>query len=362
MCIGGRLGIDINTTAVATDITTALYAESLTRFVVEVAPENQAAFEAALKQQPLTRMGNVTIEPQFKVVHGTTTIAFNVADLEKAWRGVTPTSLEPAPLPVLPTSKPVSRKVANRIAQPKVLILHANGSNRDRDAALACTLAGAEPEIVHMNQILAGERQMRDYHILIIPGGFSYGDDLGAGKLWALNLQHRLGEDIQAFVQDGRPVMGICNGFQTLVKAGILPGRAGVTLTYNESSQFECRWVLLQAHKHSPCLFTAGLDEPIYCPVAHGEGRVVAREAAALWESGLVALTYIEANNTAAAYPANPNGSDLNIAGLTNAAGNVLGLMPHPENHLFAWQHPNWRRGANGMRGLRLFQNAVKYA
>jgi phosphoribosylformylglycinamidine synthase len=203
---------------------------------------------------------------------------------------------------------------------------------------------------------------MRDYHMLIVPGGFSYGDDLGAGKLWALNLQHRLNEDIQAFVKDGRPVMGICNGFQTLVKAGVLPGVEGVTLTYNASSQFECRWVMLQPQTQSSCLFTEGLDEPVYCPVAHGEGRVVARDAAALWNDGLVALTYIDSNREPAAYPGNPNGSDLNIAGLTNAAGNVLGLMPHPENHVFPWQHPNWRRGETGMLGLRLFENAVKYS
>jgi phosphoribosylformylglycinamidine synthase len=203
---------------------------------------------------------------------------------------------------------------------------------------------------------------MRDYHMLIVPGGFSYGDDLGAGKLWALNLQHRLNEDIQAFVKDGRPVMGICNGFQTLVKAGVLPGMEGVTLTYNASSQFECRWVRLQPQAQSPCLFTEGLDEPIYCPVAHGEGRVVSRDPQALWDAGLVALTYIDDKREPASYPGNPNGSDLNIAGLTNATGNVLGLMPHPENHVFAWQHPNWRRGESGMLGLRLFQNAIKYA
>ncbi len=362
MSIGGRLGIEVNTTKVADDATTALYGESLTRFVLEVAPEHQAAFEAALDGQTLIKLGKVTAEAQVKVNHGESTIDVPVSDLEQAWRGEIKASGKPAPLPANPESKPIVRSVAKHHAKPKVLILHANGSNRDRDAALACTLAGAEPEIAHMNEILSGKRQIRDYHMLIVPGGFSYGDDLGAGKLWALNLQHRLNEDIQAFVKDGRPVMGICNGFQTLVKAGVLPGVEGVTLTYNASSQFECRWVTLQPQIQSPCLFTEGLTEPIYCPVAHGEGRVVARDVTALWNDGLVALTYIDSSGEPAAYPGNPNGSDLNIAGLTNAAGNVLGLMPHPENHVFPWQHPNWRRGETGMLGLRLFENAVKYA
>lgn len=362
MCIGGRLGIEANLTNVANDATTALYAESLTRFVVEVMPENQSAFEAALSGQPLVKLGNVTAEGQFHVTHGDTLIDLSVNSLEQSWRGKTVVGDKPAPLPAKPQRKPINRTVVIHVDKPKVLILHANGSNRDRDAALACTLAGGEPEIAHMNEILSGKKTMRDYHMLIVPGGFSYGDDLGAGKLWALNLQHRLNEDIQAFVKDGRPVMGICNGFQTLVKAGVLPGVEGVTLTYNASSQFECRWVRLEPQAQSPCLFTEGLDEPVYCPVAHGEGRVVARDPQALWDAELVALTYIDTNHEPAAYPGNPNGSDLNIAGLTNAAGNVLGLMPHPENHIFAWQHPNWRRGETGMLGLRLFQNAIKYA
>ena len=170
---------------------------------------------------------------------------------------------------------------------PKVLILHANGSNRDQDAALACELAGGVPEIVHINQLAAGERNLADYGMLVVPGGFSYGDDLGAGVLWSLDLKYKFGEALQAFVKDGRPVLGICNGFQVLVKAGLLPGwgdevmQGGlgangrpVTLTFNRSEQFECRWVYLQPNENSPSLFTQGLTEPIYCPVAHGEGRL----------------------------------------------------------------------------------------
>jgi phosphoribosylformylglycinamidine synthase len=253
-------------------------------------------------------------------------------------------------------------RAANVHPTPRVLILHANGSNRDHDAALACELAGAQPEIVHVNQLIAGERSLLDYHMLVVPGGFSYGDDLGAGTLWALDLRERLG--IDRFAAEGRPVLGICNGFQALVKSGLLPGGEArkVTLTYNASGHFECRWVYLQANAASPCLFTAGLTEPIYCPVAHGEGRVAVADAeteAALWSNGLVALTYTEADGSPASYPANPNGSVGSIAGLCSAAGNVFGLMPHPENHIFPWQHP---RCETAFDGLRLFRNGVRFA
>ncbi len=258
----------------------------------------------------------------------------------------------------------------------RVLILHASGTNRDRDAALACELAGAQPEIVHVNQLLSGERNLLDYHMLVVPGGFSYGDDLGAGKLWAVYLQHGLGEVASRFVASGRPVLGICNGFQVLVKSGLLPGRdwpdadgktgqAHVTLTHNTSGHFECRWVYLQPNPASPCIFTEHQNELIYCPVAHGEGRLVISDLPnrrMLWNDGLVALTYVEADGSPAGYPACPNGSDWAIAGLCNPAGNVLGLMPHPENHIFPWQHPRWRRGEHGHTGLRLFQNGIRYA
>jgi phosphoribosylformylglycinamidine synthase len=252
-----------------------------------------------------------------------------------------------------------------------VLILHATGTNRDPDAALACELAGGAPEIVHVNQLLAGERRLADYHMLVIPGGFSYGDDLGAGTLWALDLRRRLGEELARFIAEGRPALGICNGFQALTKAGLLPGKdwargeRPVTLTYNASGHFECRWVYLEPNPRSACLFTAGLTEPIYCPVAHGEGRLIAQDEAtrrALTDDGLAALTYVAADGGPSAYPSNPNGSDLAIAGLCNPAGNLLGLMPHPENHIVPWQHPRFQAGKGGMDGLRLFRNGIRFA
>jgi phosphoribosylformylglycinamidine synthase subunit PurQ / glutaminase len=271
---------------------------------------------------------------------------------------------------------------------PPILILHATGTNRDREAAWACELAGGAPEIVHVNQLAAGERRLQDYRMLVLPGGFSYGDDLGAGKLWAVALRHRLGDALQAFVASGRPVLGICNGFQALVKAGLLPALNSAesptnlpisqsatqqaTLTRNDSARFECRWVYLEPQAGSPCIFTQGLTEPIYCPVAHGEGKFVARDAAtlaAVETHGLVALRYLRrpdaaeaATTNGAGYPWNPNGSQSDIAGICNPAGTVFGLMPHPEDHIIPEQHPRIHRGERGLLGLPLFANGVRYA
>ncbi|MEP7286041.1 MAG: phosphoribosylformylglycinamidine synthase subunit PurL [Chloroflexota bacterium] len=361
MCIAGRLGAAINLAEVSANPMTALFAESLNRFVVEVRPADSAAFEVAMQGIQYGKIGSVDGSGAGKltIIHAEPLIDISVTELERVWRGeqiVTAPDVQP----VATTVRTDHTILPKNTSKPRVLILHATGSNRDRDAAAACELAGGVPEIVHINQLLSGERHLMDYQMLVLPGGFSYGDDLGAGKLWALNLQHRLGEMLQPFVEAGRPTLGICNGFQALVKCGILPGQPA-TLTYNASAQFECRWVYLQPQQ-GRSLFTEGLDELIYCPVAHGEGRLIAADSQALWNEGLVAFSYTAADGQSVGYPGSPNGSDLGIAGLTNAAGNVLGLMPHPENHIFAWQHPNWRRGEGGMLGLRLFENAIRYA
>ena len=250
----------------------------------------------------------------------------------------------------------------------RALILHANGTNRDHEAAQALALAGAMPEIVHLNQLRAGERRWADYHLLLVPGGFSYADALGAGKLLALDLQAYFADEVQAFVAGGRPVIGICNGFQALVKAGLLPGSGAgtATLTFNAAGRFECRWVTLLPQS-ARCVWTRGLPEAIYCPVAHGEGNFVAAEAdaiTALRQAGQIALLYAGPDGRPAGgqYPHNPNGSAADIAGVCNPEGNVLGLMPHPEDHLFAYQHPRWTRGERAGLGLPLFVNGVRYA
>lgn len=267
------------------------------------------------------------------------------------------------------------------MAGPPVLILHATGTNRDREAAHACALAGGAPAIVHVNQLLRGAVKLRDYALLVIPGGFSFGDDLGAGKLWATLLRERLGDDLARFVDDGKPVLGICNGFQVLVKSGLLPGPLptgdaaakgtgafapqSATLTRNEQLRFECRWVHLAAEAQNASPWLDGVDDLIHCPVAHGEGRFIASPStlATMEQAGLVALRYVQPDGSPASdYPVNPNGSAHDIAGITNARGNVLGLMPHPEDHVDPLQHPRHHRGERGQFGLPLFAAGVRFA
>jgi phosphoribosylformylglycinamidine synthase subunit PurQ / glutaminase len=253
----------------------------------------------------------------------------------------------------------------------RALVLHANGTNRDREAAQALALAGADPEIVHLNQLRAGARRWDDFQLLVVPGGFSYADALGAGKLLALDLNAFFAAEVRAFVDSGRPVIGICNGFQALVRAGLLPGNGlsattASTLTLNLSGGFECRWVSLLPQSQR-CVWTRDLPEAIYCPVAHGEGRFLAADPHvldALRAAGQIALVYAGPDGAPAGglYPHNPNGSAADIAGVCNPAGNVLGLMPHPEDHLFSYQHPRWARGERSGLGLPLFVNGVKYA
>ena len=244
--------------------------------------------------------------------------------------------------------------------KPSILILHASGTNRDAEAARACELAGGAPEIVHINQLRQGARRFQDYQMLLLPGGFSYGDALGAGARMALDMQVYFHEELHSFVESGKPVLGICNGFQVLVKAGLLPGGATtaasqnpkskiqnrtVTLTENASGHFECRWVHLAVNRQARAGFLSAIDELIFCPIAHGEGNLqVADEQTlqSLESNHLVAFRYVDADGQPAnaRYPLNPNGSVADIAGLCNARGNVIGLMPHPEDHLLAIQNP----------------------
>ena len=252
--------------------------------------------------------------------------------------------------------------------QPRVLILHANGTNRDHDAALALEAAGARTEIRPINDLRAARTGWGDYQMLVVPGGFSYADALGAGKLLAIDLNSYFAAEVQAFVAAGKPVIGICNGFQALVKAGVLPGRDDLraTLTFNQAGHFECRWVRLLPV--SPvCVWTRGLAEAIECPVAHGEGNFVLADPAGLERleaAGQVALVYAGPDGARAQgrYPSNPNGSLGDLAGICNPAGNVLGLMPHPEDYIHPHQHPRWTRGKRGGLGLPLFKSGLAYA
>jgi phosphoribosylformylglycinamidine synthase len=251
--------------------------------------------------------------------------------------------------------------------KPRALILFATGTNRDGDAAAALELAGAQPEIVPLTVLRRDAIPWADYQMLVLPGGFSYADALGAGKLMALDLAEYFPAEVNAFVQSGKPVIGICNGFQSLVKSGILPGNPSIpaTLTFNAGNHFECRWVSLQPVSQT-CLWTRSLDEVLDCPVAHGEGNFQLSNQAdldLLIQQDQIAFSYVHADGSPAggAYPTNPNGSIADIAGICNPTGNVLGLMPHPEDHIFPFQTPD-RVHRPGHFGRALFENGVRYS
>lgn len=263
--------------------------------------------------------------------------------------------------------------------KPKALILQAHGSNRDFDVIEALTLAGAEACGIPLNELRQKKTLFSEYQMIVVPGGFSYGDALGAGKLLALDLASYFAEEISMFVESGKPVIGICNGFQALLKSGILPGISpspsargvrsegeSATLTFNAQGHFECRWVTL-APVSNTCIWTKDLEDAIECPIAHGEGNFQTSTLFPLStfiENDQIALTYVHPDGSPAngEYPINPNGSTLDMAGICNPQGNVLGLMPHPENHIHVYQHPQWTRGVNRHTGLKLFENGVKYA
>ena len=256
--------------------------------------------------------------------------------------------------------------------KPKALVLQAHGSNRDFDVIEALTLAGANATGVPLNELRVNKTLLSDFQLLVLPGGFSYADALGAGKLLALDLASYFANEISSFIESGKPVIGICNGFQALVKSGILPGQSstnggeGATLTFNAQGHFECRWVTLKPVSQN-CIWTIGLDELIECPVAHGEGNFQTSKIfplSSFIENDQIALTYtcLDGSPAKGEYPINPNGSIRDIAGICNPQGNVLGLMHHPENHIHPHQHPQWTRGMNHHSGLVLFMNGVKYA
>lgn len=233
------------------------------------------------------------------------------------------------------------------MTRPTALVLAAPGTNRDHDVAFALELAGAAPRIALLAEVLADPGVIDGAQMLVVAGGFSYADALGAGRMWALQLTHGVGDALHAFVAAGRPVIGICNGFQVLTATGLLPGALG----HNASGHFQCQWVRLDVPA-GRCVWTQGLD-PIECPIAHGEGRYVHPDPAALAAAGQVALTYAGGN---------PNGSVDAIAGVCDESGVVLGLMPHPENHVLPRQHPRAARGTHGGLGLALFQQGVRHA
>jgi len=259
----------------------------------------------------------------------------------------------------------------------KVIVLRTAGTNCDAETVFAFECFGARVDAVHINKLFSEEIRLRDYHILAIPGGFTYGDDIESGRILANELNLKLGSDLCQFICDGKLIVGICNGFQVLVKSGILPGpldKRGekahdssqkATLTNNDSGKFEDRWSYLKVEGNS--VWTEGLDDIVYYPVAHAEGKFVPLNAdilSRLSKNKQIAFRYCSPQGTRPGYPGNPNGSVEDIAGITDATGRILGLMPHPERHFLFFQHPYWTRLNNNGRygqGAQIFKNGVNY-
>lgn len=263
----------------------------------------------------------------------------------------------------------------------KAIVLTGNGTNCEMEMAHACRLAGADKvDIVHISELLFGEKRLANYNFLNLPGGFLDGDDLGSAKAGANRFLHAriagsgemLIEELLKFINSGGLILGVCNGFQLMVKLGLLPAlgsnftKQSTTLTFNDSGRFEDRWVHLQANTQSPCVFTKEIDG-VYYPVRHGEGKFVPESAAVLEEienRNLVVFRYCRPDGSVTMdYPANPNGSLNAIAGICNETGRLFGLMPHPEAYLHRTNHPRWTREElpEEGQGLAIFQNAVNF-
>ncbi|MBI2076210.1 MAG: phosphoribosylformylglycinamidine synthase I [Candidatus Aenigmarchaeota archaeon] len=247
----------------------------------------------------------------------------------------------------------------------KVAIVRAPGTNCDIETAHAFSIAGATAERIHINALT--NPMLEDYHIIAISGGFAYGDYIASGKIFANKLRYKLYGGIKDFVSSGKLIIGICNGFQSLVKCGLLPGTArgfaeqNVTLSYNDIGRFQDRWVYLKADSDK-CIFTRGIKS-LYLPVNHGEGKFMAKEGVIhrLEKNGQVIFRYVDETGRAAGFPWNPNGSAGGIAAICNETGNVFGMMPHPEKFLYAANHPRWTRECVKPGGRKIFINAVQW-
>ncbi|MEM4246275.1 MAG: phosphoribosylformylglycinamidine synthase I, partial [Candidatus Bathyarchaeia archaeon] len=236
------------------------------------------------------------------------------------------------------------------MADVKVLILRESGTNCEEETANAFKILGASVRILHMNVLWRGRESIENYQILVIPGGFSHGDAVSAAVIWAKELKYRLKKDLVRFIEQGKLVLGICNGFQVLVKAGLLPAfqkviePQSVTLAFNHIGIYFDTWVYLKPNPNNMSAFTQGLDHLLYLPVAHAEGRFTTdeRTLSKLEDRNQIVFRYADPDGRIAGFPWNPNGSLAGVAGICNPWGNVLGLMPHPERYIHRYMHPLW--------------------
>jgi len=256
--------------------------------------------------------------------------------------------------------------------QVKTIVLRVEGTNCDEETVIAFERAGSKVDLVHINELKRREKSLEDYQIFCIPGGFMYGDDIAAGKILAVHLKYKLSKELKKFVEEGKLLIGICNGFQAIVKVGLLPALEGImkkqeaTLAFNDSGYFQDRWIYLKNENKGKCPISKGIKDIIYIPVNHAEGKFVADRDVIkrLEENDQIVFKYVDPDGNYAGFPWNPNGSMDNIAGICNSEGNVFGLMPHPEKFIHKWMHPYWTRLKLEEEGdgFRIFKNAVEFA
>jgi phosphoribosylformylglycinamidine synthase len=249
----------------------------------------------------------------------------------------------------------------------KALVLYGYGINCENESKYAIEKSGGQADIVHLNRLLEEPKMLENFNMLMIPGGFSFGDDLGSGKVFGNKMKFRLREPLEQFIKDGKLVLGVCNGFQILVKMGLLPVpdfQQRVSLTTNDSGHYEDRWVILKVNQKSPCIFTRGMDY-LLVPVRHGEGKFIPKDSETLnelKEKNQIAVQYVDEKGNLAGFPYNPNGSVENVAGICDTSGRIYGMMPHPEAFNIPENCPYWVKGnVKEPMGLRVFRNAVEY-
>ena len=251
----------------------------------------------------------------------------------------------------------------------KVIVIRAAGTNCDKETADAFIRQGAEAELVHINQLKNKKKKLSSYHILAIPGGFTYGDDIASGRILANELKFNLKDDVSKFINDGKLIIGICNGFQVLVKSGLLPEgntfNQTTTLNLNDSCKFEDRWIYLKNNPQSPCIWTKNIKDVMELPIAHAEGKFIADKEVikSLGDNNQIVFKYVNAQGETGSYPDNPNGSIDDIAGICDQTGRIFGLMPHPERFLTLNHNPRAQRlkEAKPIDGNIIFKNAVNY-
>lgn len=267
------------------------------------------------------------------------------------------------------------------MAKPKALILTGYGINCDEETRFAFERAGANATIIHINDIIDNKSLLNDYQIFSFPGGFSYGDDTGSGKALANKIKHNLLDEMYTFLERDTLMLGICNGFQVMVNLGIVPalntpiGNVEVSLEHNTTFRFQCRWIDLKINPDSHCVFTKDI-ETLHIPVAHGEGNFIAPQNIidTLRNNNQIVMQYVKPDGTLAQgeFPFNPNGSMLDIAAICDTTGRIMGMMPHPERHIYFMQRDDWtylredyKRNKKGIpefgEGLKIFKNAVRY-